>query len=657
MKKHILISHFKDTGKFSNGVINYTKSMSRLLDTTYNVLSNEKNLDKESFQREVYRNITGKYDCSSVIIEAAESQASTLLLPKEYMVHIRMHCPYHLYQKVIKVVPDEVRYSSEIRAINKAKASSSPSHTMLEHLTNDLNADRIHVFKNPLDPSIEYAGIDKKDIDVLFLLRFNNLKGIEYINPVLMLLPSTFNVTIAGRMDEEFVLDSRVDCNVNIITHTEGEEKTDLLNRAKVSLSLSKFENCSMVILESIAAGTPVVCWNVGGNAEIAKSPIVNPFEFEDVFAYSARVIELVKFHNYPTKAEFLGCREEINGEFISGVQHVEKFMRGDNEVIFKGIDHRKSHEEIAMLPYELLGHSYKELSNRPIKILYLVKTKKYFDILSQYHQKYSIPCDVICFPNISDCTQKLDTVHLLSEMNWVVNQSNLISIIKKNRYELVVLENPKFSSEDMKNGYIARLNVPVTCAEAHDGGNIFVDRFGWGKSSHFSNRKINLRSENIKYTIFDRVVAVTISKNTISIVYKLSELKKQLIIQNVYSCILIGENSDLYYDEFFIKGVHDGEITDLITLTDDHTRKFLESNLNIYIDTSSIFNNKGVGHKIDISHFELFRDIFFCIENRQRAAELYDFKCISMKAKSQNFTEEYYTSINRVNHKKGARQ
>lgn len=59
---------------------------------------------------------------------------------------------------------------------------SSPSHGMLNLLKNELDIDDIHVFKNPIDlTNVDLSDINK-DIDVVFLLRFNRLKGVEYLN-------------------------------------------------------------------------------------------------------------------------------------------------------------------------------------------------------------------------------------------------------------------------------------------------------------------------------------------------------------------------------------------------------------------------------------------------------------------------------------------
>ena len=113
----------------------------------------------------------------------------------------------------------------------KLKAVSSPSHAMLIDMAEDINPSGVHVFKNPIDKQISLTARENKTVDVVFLLRFNVLKGIEYINEVLMSLPANYDVVLAGRQDVKFLLDPRVECNVKIIEHIDGDEKFETYSK------------------------------------------------------------------------------------------------------------------------------------------------------------------------------------------------------------------------------------------------------------------------------------------------------------------------------------------------------------------------------------------------------------------------------------------
>ena len=58
---------------------------------------------------------------------------------------------------------------------------------------------------------------------------------------------------------------------------------------------LSRFENCSMLVLECLAVGTVVVGWQVGGNAEIAGPDLIRLVPFGDTDALVAAVVASVE--------------------------------------------------------------------------------------------------------------------------------------------------------------------------------------------------------------------------------------------------------------------------------------------------------------------------------------------------------------------------
>jgi len=251
----------------NTGIDNYSNYLKQQLNQDVIILSNDKKLTPVKFREYVHDFVIKNYGVSEVIIEAPEAKASTLLLPKEYKVHIRLHCPLSVAQKYDGFSINQNVYSEELRVINKAWKVSSPSYGLLEEMADEINTDNISVFPN--FPPVERGTNTKKEYDLLFIGRFQKLKGIESLNPVLELLSSNKKVALAGPGAKQFSLSKDIECQVDVIDYVEGKEKDELYKKSKYVFLASEFENCSMVALEAIAFGAQLIAWNVGGNAEL----------------------------------------------------------------------------------------------------------------------------------------------------------------------------------------------------------------------------------------------------------------------------------------------------------------------------------------------------------------------------------------------------
>lgn len=667
IREKIILSHFKIDPNFSNGVVNYSKAVMKILPGRSRILSNQRSLPQNTFRNEVLRNVTLNYRPENITIEAAESQASTLLLPKEYPVHIRMHCPFYLYKQVINQVPDEERYSEEVRAIHKAKAVSSPSHGMLRHLSDDLDHEKIHVFKNPIDEDIKYTSQSDKDIDVIFLLRFNQLKGSEYINPILRMLPAEFKVYLIGKEEEPFYLDSRVNCKVTILPHVEGSEKVELLRRAKVSLSLSKFENCSMVILESIAAGTPVVCWNVGGNSEIFKAPIINPIEFEDVFSFSKKVQQLASFKGFPTREQFLEARSIINQDFIDGITHVEKVLIGETNTYFKGIDYSKTHLEAELIPYELRGESWLELENRPIKFVCLCSTASFLAAMDEFFISHNIVVNFIY--NGTNKNNFLKTIkNDVKFLQWALKPSETRDLLANFKSEIILMEYQNFTSKTKKDEFTHGLKLPILYCDYSEALNgIFIDRKGWGKYSFFKSRNIIVNHEDTPIDInttklaieqVDRKVLVIVSEKTKSPNWLLQSLKDSLIDKDINYVYLIKDSDLKVADEYFVQtslDELDTDYTDIFIYDDAYIQKISGFSANYYVPSESLFSNKS-GFNLISNGLQSIETDDSGLSKRKVSENLQQIKVLNRDSEVGYFLDECYATMNRGSYRKSGR-
>lgn len=378
---NILISHFYTDDKFSNGVTNY-------IDSVVEIMKDSEKLSKPyPMNDEIFRNYILNYISWEIFesIEVAESQASAVYLPRQSNIHIRMHCPFYLYKKIINEEVDEQRFSTEVRAMYKAKVISSPSHGMLEYLDDELRTEEIFVFKNPCPNKLSTNTHTSKNYDVCFYGRFNNLKGNQFFSKILQHMPKEYKILVLGKEEQKIKLKGVTTSNIEFCGHVEGEAKFNLLRQSKVMISLSKFENCSMAILESLSVGVPVVCWDVGGNAEIAGPEVLRAIPIFDIGCF---VREIIYFRDNSVDVHcFTNSIKAINQDFINGLMAVRAKIQGENNEVYKGLDCRAQQYGIPYSPYQLSGE-LPGLPNYPINILVFTNDKYLQEIMHTIGRK-----------------------------------------------------------------------------------------------------------------------------------------------------------------------------------------------------------------------------------------------------------------------------
>lgn len=653
--KKLYVNHFAPTDKFSNGVMNYAKAVEhRRLDLGQCPGRDESCLapfnkkvgeSQESFQRRLVQYLVKNFHEDEVIIEAAESQSTTLLVPQKYRVHIRMHCPFFLYYKIIGDVPDQNRFSSEVRAMHKARYVSSPSYGMLKLLGDELDIRRIHVFKNPIDASLRPNESGVKDIDVILLFRFNKLKGIEYLNPILRLLPSNYNVFVLGTMEQEFTLDPRVRCAVTITGHVEGEEKISLLQRAKTSLSISKFENCSMVILESIATHVPVVCWDVGGNSEIARPPVINVVEFEDIFALSDTVVRLVEGRDRPSAEDFQSAIKCINEDYEGGSIHLERNFDNANAPIYEGIDFSCSHHSRPRIPYELRGQSWREVLEVPFNVLCLVRTKECLDAVERYFERNDRPVHIVYSGNqcaTSEC-------HAMFQFDWFRRKEELTKVIKEVRPDIILIEDTEFSSYGARAEFFKALARPVIHLFAHGDGFVF-DKCGSYTRSLMRSRRVYAKKEPIITIKKSRTIcAVAFAKETPRVVFLANKVRTLLRRQGIECCYVLSKGSDrLVLDPFFRETDDEiglADVTDIFVVDGVSSSKYLALRVNLYLCEDDILENKNVAEKIDLTDLNIKNDIEISVE-REMVAKLIRMRSLTEDNAIANFEDVAFSCL-----------
>lgn len=630
----VILNHFPYKEGFSNGVINYTKSVISHSDEEFILLSKHAGESQKDYQERVSYILKRDFDSDFVTIESAESQASSLLIPRTYKVHTRLHFPFYFYKKVIGEKPDENRFSLEVRALIKSAAVSSPSFSLQKLMGDEVGYNDIHVFKNPVDPSIKIAKtpLREREIDVVFLLRFNSLKGISFLNTLLRLFPKEYKVFLVGKKEERFELDYRVKCSVTILDHIEGEEKFDLLRNSKVSISLSKYENCSMVILESIGAGVPIVCWNVGGNAEIAHPPVVNVVEYGDVFHFSKVINKIIVGEIKVSNEDFLKAKEIINDDFFKGTYHIERYMRNETDEIYKGIDF-SSYHNCKYLPYELRGESYCSLENRPLSFLLLYNNEKHKEHIKS----------LLEWKNIFIKSYFLD----LSKGADGCDRAK--DIIIKNKPDVVLLDHSLSGGKE--NEYISKSirNFPVVYLSLL-GNDILFDREGWLENSYFRRRSISYSPSDKKAKTLQGNILLVVGEDTKNLHLKLEAIRSKLGRDRRLDLDLYGAcdfNPGGFYGFKNVFYIQKNKYSSVILLTSSITRFFLEWDVDIFSCVPDIFDNKNLINKFGVHDLNLNVEVFSNNDSLKKiAASLYDKKIINNDFELSNFMDECYAAV-----------
>lgn len=321
-----------------NGVTAYTDSLRRFLhrmqitNIRVEALAVTEKLPLEELRQYVAEKITKSYGHDEVLIEVPETRAASMYIPRPYRVHVRLHCPLYVAQRYNLHPGDEARYSDELRVINQASVVSSPSWGLLREMADNIDQSRILVFKNPVNTYIRQFRNREKKYDVVFMGRIDNLKGADFLNPILRRLPAHYSVLVFGRRGEcwdKTVRDPSIACRVEVLDHVSGDDRFRYLAASKVSIVPSRFENCSMAILESLAVATPVVAWHVGGNDEIAEGALLRLAPFGDVDAYVSHIIDLAESPSIDWR-RFDRAAQLIADDFQEGFKTVLSCLTGE---------------------------------------------------------------------------------------------------------------------------------------------------------------------------------------------------------------------------------------------------------------------------------------------------------------------------------------
>ncbi|PLS01499.1 glycosyltransferase [Neobacillus cucumis] len=543
MKYLIINPYYNETNGIENSIKNTLAALDGKMDVE--LFANTKNLNKKQFQKAVYNYVTSKFGTEEVIIEAPEARASTLLLPKEYNVHLRLHCPLAVAQKYDGFKPDETIYSEELRVIHKAKAVSSPSYGLLKEMKNEIDSDNIFVFKNQYNKNIKLYESEEKEYDVVFMGRFQKLKGIEYLNPILERLPENYKVLLFGKNSSKFKFSPNIKCSITVKEHIANDERFELVGKAKTLMMLSRFENCSMVILEALAAGTVVTCWDVGGNSEIASPDVMQVIPFEDIEKLVSEVMDICETNHYPSTEKFMDALSKIDQDFASGVVSVVDHLlsnEGEEKKIYKGLNCSSQHQFDYSKEFKTANNEFLENPFGKRVLGFTISNEHIEEMWVPVVQKLGLEARYVCRRPLGFHTVFKNPFPVepkeFTQYDWIENPTRLIKNINNYKPNKLLFHNGLHPMYQDVLDEVKKLGIPFIYSELGwfpQKDHVYFDRWGTNGQSYlaslsaeaFCRKSINDEGLKAKKVKGDHVLVVTQLENDTNLIVNSPLFKK----------------------------------------------------------------------------------------------------------------------------------
>lgn len=280
-KRYIFVDPFcKDTSGVSayikNSILNFPA-----LDYLPEVFSINEDEEIREFRVRL-KEYVEKCDPSLIYIESPETLYATELISERYKIHIRLHGSREFGKLIQKLPIDKSNCKKELQEIRRASMVSAPSLAALKS-SEFLYEGKIRaaIYPNPADVSHAKTNVkheDIRDIDILFIGRWQILKGIFYVNFIFNKFKK-LNCVVASHSVES------VQKNLSSIAISSGDEKHSIYRRSKVVIIPSLFETASQVALEALVGGAKVVTWSHIGIREYASQEVIGyarPWDVEE---------------------------------------------------------------------------------------------------------------------------------------------------------------------------------------------------------------------------------------------------------------------------------------------------------------------------------------------------------------------------------------
>jgi hypothetical protein len=250
-----------------------------------------------------------------IMVEAPESLACSEFIPNNIPLHIRLHFSRSLgcllqHQSIKK---DDI--DKEQTEINRASVVSSPSRAAYHSSCEIFEfPKKVIFFPNPNPLPLDNPRLHK--YDVLFIGRYQKLKGISYLEDMMASLPH-LKFLIATNIKYKESLENKFK-NVTVIDGVKNS-KPDIYHSSQVVVVPSMFETSSMVILEAFSYNCKIIAWEHLGALEydgLKQSENIYKVKIFNVHSFKDAVIKALSSELVPAKNIFLNNQQFSEGIF-----------------------------------------------------------------------------------------------------------------------------------------------------------------------------------------------------------------------------------------------------------------------------------------------------------------------------------------------------
>ena len=296
-----------------SGISTYTRLAQRLLQDNglqVHAMTRQMEETEDNFNRRVVR-AAPEYDW----LEVPESCSAVQGLVGASRFHLRLQGSRFLGALVERGTGDEDDRLGEMLNVQRADIISTPSRAGLRLANRVYPVPASSIYPNPAPRATPGASGGPRDLDVLFLGRFQELKGTAFLPRIVSGLPAHFRILLAGRGCCEWVLAHGLERAVMVMESPQGESRMELYRRAKVVIVPSLYETFSYVACEALACGAHVVTWDGFGLQEWISRGSLRTARPWDVADFVAQILGATDAAPTPVDPDLLA----VNQAFVAG--------------------------------------------------------------------------------------------------------------------------------------------------------------------------------------------------------------------------------------------------------------------------------------------------------------------------------------------------
>jgi len=274
----------------------------------------------EDFRTRLARYVSALHE--ELVIEAPETGASTAYIQERNVaIHIRLHCSKHLGSRLQGLPVPGFDLEREQTEILRAKFVSAPSCAAVIGSRSLFKLPEcIYIYPNPTPwwPQMATSEPGRLGEYVLFVGRMHTLKGANFVSELARKLPDIPFVVVGPRQSAS----RNVKLPPNIcLANGDSWRKMDYYDDARLVIIPSIFETASMVGIEALARGKPVIAWSHLGITEYSSSVAsVAPWRQED---FRHALVEMFERPYAPIDGKIF-C-EEINRLYLKGFSAIQE--------------------------------------------------------------------------------------------------------------------------------------------------------------------------------------------------------------------------------------------------------------------------------------------------------------------------------------------